>query len=545
MPNDQAITPLYCPSCGGSVSIEGARGTCPYCGTTIERPGAVAAAAPPPPIQQVTWTVQRPQVIAAPPVRRRSSCLGALFPLIIFLVIAFAVGQGVTRGLLLTQVMNLLRGGTGGLTSTIAQVSLGPITRLATVIPRDGAGGDLLVYAYGVGDGRYTLAMIDGRTRAVRWKSDSLSKNAYQGLLVAGRDMVYLTDEANLVALRLRDGTAAWRASLVVEPPAGCDDCLRLVGSRVVVLQKDGSLQGFDAQSGKQTWSTRLDGTPRSLPVAGDKLVVMRQPDDKQGMRIAFIDATSGDATRQIDPHCPSVTESFGEERPRADTPLLFSHDGSALYLIFGFFKKCAQRWDVGGDQPRWQVPIDDQLAPPIWTDNLPVLTDNAIYLSNQGKIWALGAGDGAVRPLVDEKDYKLVPLGLSDGVLIALASPTWDSRRLALWGLDAATGERRWQAALDAHEMRRLGSFGDWDWRLTPKGLVVAQVLRDQAQLIVETINPSTGVIANRQATDLAGAHLPSLQNALWTDDMAWLKVDNTIYAVDLATSKPAYHLP
>jgi hypothetical protein len=142
-------------------------------------------------------------------------------------------------------------------------------------------------------------------------------------------------------------------------------------------------------------------------------------------------------------------------------------------------------------------------------------------------------------------KQYTFVPLALRDGALIALAAPIWDSRRLALWGLDAATGERRWQAALDAHELRKQRPLGDWDWALTPKGLVVAQVLRDQAQLIVETITPRTGVIASRQVTELTGAHMPGLQSVAWTDDMAWLKLDNTVYAIDLATRKPAYHMP
>src|SRR5262249_2084048 len=128
---------------------------------------------------------------------------------------------------------------------------------------------------------------------------------------------------------------------------------------------------------------------------------------------------------------------------------------------------------------------------------------------------------------------------------LIALAAPTWDSNRLSLWGLDATSGERRWQVALDAHELNRQRAFGDWDWRLTPKGLVVAQVLRDQSQLVVETIAPRTGVISAQQATELTNTHMPTLQNIVWADDMAWLKIDNSIYAIDLATGAPAYHLP
>jgi len=505
-------------------------------------------------MQQVSWTVQSlPTNLGQPIViRRRSSCSGVIFTLILLVVIGVFVGQAASRGRLLTQFLNLARGnGTiataiSQVSSTaVARVSLSPITSIAAVLPRDGAGGDLLVYTYGVDDGRYKLALIDGRSRATRWQSAPLSKNAYQGRLVAGRELVYLTDQSDLLALSLRDGKPTWQASLVVEPPSGCDECLRLVGNRVIVLQKDGSLQAFDAQSGQLSWSIRLEGTPRSLPIAGDRLVALHTAAGKQELMIDFIDPASGKTTQQIAPHCPPAHASFGNEYPRADTPMLFNADGSALYLMYGFFKKCAQRWDIAAGQAQWEVPLDDQQVPAIWSDSLPLLTDQAIFASNQGTIWALDTSSGAVRTLVDEKEYTLVPLALRDGTLIAIAAPTWDSTRLALWGLDATSGERRWQVALNAHELNRLRAFGDWDWRLTPKGLVVAQVLRDQSQLVVQTIAPRTGVISGHHVTELTNTHMPTLQSITWADDMAWLKIDNNLYAIDLATGATAYHLP
>lgn len=357
MPNSQGVSPVYCPSCGASITMDGAKGSCTYCGTVVERP-AQAAPPQPPVMQQVSWTMQSlPTNVGQPVViRRRSSCSGVIFTLVLIVVIGVFIGQTASRGRLIAQFLNLARGN-GTIATAISQVSatavsrisLSPITTIAAVLPRDGAGGDLLVYTYGVDDGRYKLALIDGRSRATRWQSASLSKNAYQGRLVAGRDLVYLTDQSDLLALSLRDGKPAWQASLVVEPPSGCDECLRLIGNRVIVLQKDGSLQAFDAQS-----------------------------------------------------------------------------------------------------------------------------------------------------------------------------------------------GERRWQVALAAHEANRLRGLGDWDWHMTPKGLAVVQVLRDQTQLSVQTIAPRTGVISGQKVTDLTGSHMPTLQSVAWADDMAWLKIDNTMYAIDLATGAP-----
>ena len=127
--------------------------------------------------------------------------------------------------------------------AVLNQIKLGPITKMAAVLPRDGKGGDLLVYIYGIGDSRYSVALIDGASHAARWQSQPLSKDAYQGQLVAGQDMIYLTDQDQLLALRLSDGTLAWQTALAVEPQSGCDDCVRLLGGHVIVLEKNSGLQ--------------------------------------------------------------------------------------------------------------------------------------------------------------------------------------------------------------------------------------------------------------------------------------------------------------
>jgi hypothetical protein len=109
---------------------------------------------------------------------------------------------------------------------------------------------------------------------------------------------------------------------------------------------------------------------------------------------------------------------------------------------------------------------------------------------------------------------------------------------------VDATSGERHWQQPLQAHELRQGTSSGDWDWQLTPSGLQVIQVLRDEAHLIVETLNPRTGDSASKQEVALTDLHSPSLYRALWTEDTAWLKLDSKVYAIDLATGKTIYQL-
>lgn len=551
MPNNQQAVAFYCPSCGASVAMQGDQGTCAFCGTAIERPKKTQPQRPAP--QPAAWSAASVTVVradrAAP--KRGSSCLGTLIMVVVLAAVGIAVAIGVGGGRLLGMLSNSpvnlpvnLPANLPNIPAVIDKIKLGPITEMAAVLPRDGKGGDLVVYVYGVDDSRYSVALIDGTTQAPRWQSQPLSKEAYQGLLVAGEDLVYLTDQDRLLALRLSDGTPAWQTALAVEPQSGCEECLRLVGGHVVVLEKNSGLQAFDAQTGKLAWSTRLADNTRQLPVAGDRLVVTQPSQDKDGTTVAFLDPATGKPALELDPHCPERNTFSEFERPRNDTPLLFSQDGQTMYAMYGFFAQCAQAFDLTTGQPRWEHTLKDGLLPPSWYNNTALLTEKWLFVNQNQMIWALDTADGSVRTLIEDKEYNLRPLALRDDTLIVLAAPTWDSQRQVLWGIDTASGERRWQQPLQAKSLRQGSSSGDWDWQLTPKGLTVVQVLRDEARLIVETLDPRTGASSAKQETELADLHMPSLYQPRWTEDVVYLKLDSQIYAVDLATGKTAFQL-
>jgi outer membrane protein assembly factor BamB len=291
-------------------------------------------------------------------------------------------------------------------------------------------------------------------------------------------------------------------------------------------------------------WSKRLSDNTRQLPVAGGWLVTTQPSQEKDGTIIAFLDPASGKPALQLDPHCPQPNTFSELERPRADTPFLFSADATTMYTMYGFFSHCAQAFDLSNGETRWEVTMEQNMVPPSWSNHTALVTDQALYVNQDHMIWALNTADGSVRTLIEDKEYNLRPLARRDNVLIVLAAPTWDSQRQELWGLDVATGARRWQQSLQGHDLRNGSSSGDWDWQLTPKGLVVVQLLRDDARLIVETVDPRSGVSSARQETQLTDLHMPSLYQPMWTDDTVYLKLDSQIYAVDLATGKLAYQL-
>jgi outer membrane protein assembly factor BamB len=537
---------FYCPSCGASIAMQGDQGICAFCGTAIERPkSAKPPPARPPQAEPPLWAASSVTVVRAEPAqtKRGSSCLGTLIMLVILVAVGLVVGISVFGGRLFTAISN----GTGQLSdipAVLNQIKLGPITKMAAVLPRDGNGGDLLVYAYGISDSRYSVALIDGASHAPRWQSQPLSKEAYQGLLVAGQNMIYLTDKDQLVALRLSDGTVAWQSALAVEPQSSCDDCVRLLGGHVIVLEKNSGVQAFNAQTGKLAWSQRLSDNTRRLHVAGDRIVTTQPSQEKDGTIIAFLDPTSGKPALQLDPHCPQPNTFSEFERPRSDTPLLFSADAKTMYTMYGFFSQCAQAIDLSTGETRWEVTMEENMLPSSWFNNTALVTEQALYVNQNHMIWALNTADGSISTLIEDKEYNMHPLARRDDMLIVLAAPTWDSQRQELWGVDVATGERRWQQSLQAHTLRKGSSSGDWDWQLTPKGLVVVQVLRDDARLIVETLDPRSGASSARQETQLTDLTMPSLYQPMWTDDTVYLKLDSQIHAIDLATGKLAYQL-
>ncbi|HEX5688752.1 MAG TPA: PQQ-binding-like beta-propeller repeat protein [Roseiflexaceae bacterium] len=558
MPDAGDTRAIYCPSCGASVEMEGDQGSCMYCGTVVERQ-ASAGDRPRFAVTQVRLQTSAQSTYVTPAAAPRRS--GALVLGIVMSAIFVAVGVGI--GLF---VANMRSGSTTTVGPTIAtavakmpeipiapppvdnappSIDIGSINELIAGLPRDGEGENLLVYINNPNDQGISVGLIDGGSRSLRWKSQPLSKDAYRGHLVAGVDMAYLTDQERLIALRLDDGTQAWEAKLIAEP--NCDECLQLAGEHVIVAQKDGSITGFDGKSGQQAWNITLDEAPRRLPVVGKQLILL-QPVEDNGKYISLIDPATGKETQRIEPSCPSTSFAGRMERPEDYSPLLFTPDAKTLYTTFGFFNKCAQRWDLAADKPTWTQALDE-VAPPEWSSRDETLvSDDALFFrhsdSDTGALWALDTADGKLRQVAAKRKYEFLPVAVRDGVLIALTWPNWDTSKVSLLGLDPKSGEQRWEFKPQVSDARATEIHGHLDWRMTKQGLLLVQVLEDEAQLVTETLDPKTGTSSNRQVTSLEGMGSHVFWQALWSNDMAWLDIGSSVYAVDLNKGATVYRL-
>jgi outer membrane protein assembly factor BamB len=570
MPNTGDINATYCPSCGASIEMQGNQGSCIYCGTVVERQASSAASSNqrftvtqaklvPPPASQPQPTSPYSPIDPASDGRRRASCMLGLVMSIVFIVVGVAIGLVVAR-----QPVRVALPGVSIPDGPVAVVEpmatparaietdeppvaeIGDINKMLASLPRDGAGADLLAFINNPNNQGLSLMRIDGGSRTVSWRSQPLSKDVHQGLLVVDVDMAYLTDQEKLVAIRLSDGSVAWQADLVAEPVGACADCLRLVKDHVVVLQKDGSLQGFDTGSGQRSWSISLNDPPRQLPVVDGQLLLFQSAEQNRKL-ISLIDPATGKETRSFEPTCERESPP-GEEQIDSYSTLLFEPDGKTMYALYGFFSHCAQRWDLTSGKLVWETVFEMDL-PMRWDeDERPLLVGDTIFFNNDsstdGGLWALDTSNGEVRTVITKPKYRFVPVAARDNIVIVLTWPTWDTEKQSLVGLDVASGEQRWEFKPQVGGARISTTHGGWDWRMTKQGLLSIQVLEEQQQLVTEILDPQTGTSAKQQVTPLDASGSLVFWNALWGDEMAWLDIGRFVYVIDLETGTTAYRM-
>jgi len=158
-----------------------------------------------------------------------------------------------------------------------------------------------------IGDQGGNIDGFDLRTGKSLW---SASAGEVDVAAVAKADTIYqVSDDHSVYALNIANGNQIWQYSM--------DDYAEyspvIAGNLVIVANRAGQLLGLDAQTGKLSWQTDLDGTPFSQPIfwPAKNAVVLKIGDHQIG---AF-DAVSGKAlwlytTKQV-VTSPAINEDF------------------------------------------------------------------------------------------------------------------------------------------------------------------------------------------------------------------------------------------
>ena len=514
MSNSAESQVLTCPSCGGPLPDGGRRVECPFCGTVVERPEAGGA----PTVVEVSLPDVRPAV-------RRATRAGCVVTVAVAAVVVAVVG------IIVWVIL-----------SSEGVIGIGPRTVRDVIVPvpSDRTGPpDVIVLTYHINDEIDTLSYIDGVNHTLRWDSPPLSEDAYNAVVVVDATQVYVADRARLLALQRADGQLAWETALSDSVGTSCEECLRVLGDRVVVLSEDGTLQAFESATGRPVWSHRLNETPRRLMVLNGQPAVLDEiSQERQEVALHVWDPAGGELVQRIAPQC---SEEHHTEDLELYSPVVVDPAGDAVYFFYGFFISCVEKWDTRDWEMLWQTTTEDDLYRPEFG---PFLAEGVIYAGDANRVVAVDIADGFYRRLVDEEDYYLNPLAVRGGVLLVAAERRRGSRRYELWGLDATTGERRWQIIFeDEDPIYEAGSWAGnaWAAQFTSHGLVLMHFLEEPPRVVVEKLDPQSGVSSGEVVSDLGEEYW---YGVVWADDAVLLR-SRKLHAIDLVSGEVLWGWP
>jgi outer membrane protein assembly factor BamB len=386
------------------------------------------------------------------------------------------------------------------------------------------------------------VGLLDASHNKLLWKTGALEEGGVT--LVQGGDLIYTANGANLSAYKIADGTLVWQAEMKDSLNYG-DVPLLVTAGRVIADTADQSITAYDAASGDLIWNRKTDYTDRSLRLMGDSLVVVDSNGDSSGENLFFLDPVSGSQQQRLTLVC---TLDNQDSQIDSDTGLVYDAKGNALYLVFE--QGCVQRIDLAGKQQTWNS-VDENTFNFLYEGFTPLISDTDVYFSNGSDLVQVTKSDGAIKTLVSNPDYRLVPLVQDKDTLIVRAKRTRGTTRFELWGIDAATGSVTWQKVLEKaepidppDEMAGLVDDNDWafTWYSSADGLVLLTFSGEPNQLTLETLNPDDGTSRTKHTLSLSRVSgdfysIPSVIS--WQGNVVFLNIDSNLYQLDVSTNE------
>lgn len=545
---------LECPSCGAPLKFQEGQGLiiCKFCGDTIQL--TQPQAAPRPPQEPAMPRQPAPAFAPPPPARPRARSSGT-------------AGCGCTTFILLGTFLFvgavLVFSGAIPLPTNVQQ-SLQDIVPLNMMVfsgamltpAADDALPEVITLAQDNATSTLNRMMVKiGSDGKLVWRAEPLTEDSaylYPNHMVAGADRVYVAIGDTLFAYQLSDGATVWQASLSDSLYSGCVSCIYVFDGYIVVVATDSTVQGFDAQTGEDLWARELEASVYDLHRVAGQPAVLDQ--DEDGSALFFLNPASGDVTRRLTSTCTSTDEFYSSELDYYDTTVLYDEPTDALYLIFGDFEGCIQRWDLSaaGATPEWDahIPYDDGFSTSYQLT--PLLDGDTLYLSSEnGRLWAFDTATGERRNLLAEDDAQFVILGALDGVAVVRVVETRGSYEYGLWGVDAATGEVLWKHSFDEAEPLLesntasgilSGGESAWAARVLGDGVLVLRAESEPHQLVFQMLDARAGTLQTETAVPLKQLDPDFFYSAsliTWRGSRVWMMVDNHIYRLNTAAAE------
>jgi outer membrane protein assembly factor BamB len=254
---------------------------------------------------------------------------------------------------------------------------------------------------------------------------------------------------------------------------------------------------------------------------------------------VLVVDPATGDVRHELTPRC---TVWAYEYRPHLSDQFILAPDGQALYVLGSGSDACAWGFNPVDGTLLWTYnpPQGETVLPFSWSFGSLALGGDALYFVDSAHapaaIYALDLATGAPRLLTTSDRYELTLQQVASGMLLLAARPDYDREQVELWGIDLATGERRWQKLLESTHV-----FDEWLVQPGETGLFLALCRWEEDECLFEVLDPQTGVSQAQVRQAVEG----SLDGAAFSPDRAYLTIWGALYAVNLDDAQIEYTWP
>jgi outer membrane protein assembly factor BamB/DNA-directed RNA polymerase subunit RPC12/RpoP len=421
------------------------------------------------------------------------------------------------------------------------------------VSPEQDGTADVVTELYNIDDEIRMVGRVSASQGKLLWQSEPMLKDTYVDAIRRDDNLIYVVNEDSLFALYKEVGNQVWKTQMPDKLDYG-NNSLVVMNDVVLAITQDRSLQAYDSQTGQLAWSRRLQGYDRELRVMGNRVGIMEFADETSTYSLFLLDPASGSQVLTITPSCQS--ENSLENYIDPDSGFIYDEGSNSLFLIYGSFDGCIQRFDLDNGQMDWQYTQDDAFA--FFMEGFrPLMAGSRFYFNDEHNLYVVDKQTGAVQLLVNDPDYEMLPLMLSGKNLVVRARRTLGSERFELWGLDATDGTRLWQMNLKGSAPldppNELGGMIDstdsgWTWHSTEAGLLLLTFQAEPNQMTLQTINSADGTVQAENTVELKEPSsdfyiVPELIG--WRGNWLYFSLETDLYVLDISTRKVSMQYP
>lgn len=418
-----------------------------------------------------------------------------------------------------------------------------------TTLIEDAATGKTAIVSqfYNVNNETRSVGSVDTPKGTLLWQSVELLKDTYVDAILANNEQVFYASQDDLFAVNQADGQPAWQIQMTDKLEYG-DHSILLTGDRLLTMTQDRKLNAYNTLTGELVWKRTLSGYDREIRRMGESIVILDYPEGSTHYSLYALDPTDGNQVKVITPTCRS--DDYEEDDFDTDSGILYDEAAKAVYLMYGSFHGCIQRYDLESGDLTWQYFQESAFAFSMLGFN-PIQTDSTVYFSDEHRLFKINKDSGSAQILLEDPDYELVALLQKGDSLLVRARRTLGSERFELWGVNESSGDRKWEMILEntapldpPNEAIGLIDSGEqaWTWHSGEDGFMLLNFQAEPNQLVIRTINLETGVSSNELSIPLKGisGDFYSVPTVIgWRENLVYLSMESDLYLIDTSLGK------